>query len=211
MEVSFANGDFFRQETELGETSQYSYFNGTHVASSNDVIYGMDPFFIDIPEYGNADIVTYYSGGVSVVKEVFDDRLSGFEAVNNFIASDDNAKQIFGLNYIYQYGGADVFTVGLNEIDWDKLEILEDIQGAQPLSFSNELTFTASIGDNNENITTILNEFGTSEFTLIGVEKNEFTETYEDNNSNFALTLEHYIDFSSINNDANSLFVLDFL
>ena len=147
----------------------------------------MDASFIDIPEFSSADTVTYYSGGMSVAKEFYDKRLTNFEAVNNFIAGDDDAQQLFGLNLAYEYAGSEVFALNFNEIDWNKLEALEN-----PLSFSNDYTLIASVGDNNENITTILNEFDTAAINLIGVEKDEFVKIFEDNNSNLDLALEIY-------------------
>ena len=87
----------------------------------------------------------------------------------------------------YEYAGSEVFALNFNEIDWNKLEALEN-----PLSFSNDYTLIASVGDNNENITTILNEFDTAAINLIGVEKDEFVKIFEDNNSNLDLALEIY-------------------
>ena len=187
MDINFANGDYFYQDTEWDGSFQYSIVSGVLEVSSDNAIGGMDASFIDIPEFSSADTVTYYSGGMSVAKEFYDKRLTNFEAVNNFIAGDDDAQQLFGLNLAYEYAGSEVFALNFNEIDWNKLEALEN-----PLSFSNDYTLIASVGDNNENITTILNEFDTAAINLIGVEKDEFVKIFEDNNSNLDLALEIY-------------------
>ena len=204
MLVSFENGDYFYQVTDLGGTWQYYDLDGIAATGSSGVFGFSDPEFISVPVLGGNDNVTYFSGhiGGSISKEEYVDKYSTFEKLNNYINSNQDAEQFFGLNLTYEYGGSEVFSAGFNNIDWERIEILDNESiYAEPLSFSNDLQFIANVGVNGEDITTIINEYGFSEINIIGVKKEDFITKYEESGSHLFTAIESYTDFLDFESD----------
>ena len=204
MEVRFENDDYFYESTELGGSRQNYSFDGVSGEATTEFP-SFSGAFINLPVLGDNDIVEYFYGGSgSITKEEYDSRLAKFDNVNNFINSDQNAEQLFGLNLTYEYGGSEVFTAGVNDIDWEQLETLENYSEGvylDPLSFSNDLKFIGSVGDNNEDITTIINEYDTSEINIVGVKKEDFITKYEESGSHLFTAIEYYTDFLALESD----------
>ena len=206
--IAYENGDYFYQSNSQSDSYQYYVIDGNQTNVSNSAVGVAEPDWLDLselPDIGVNDVVTYYSGISNslthdvVTKEEYDARIEEMQVVVDYIRDNEDVQELFGLNFSYEYGGVDVFSTNINSIDWVKFNQTDNIENN--LDLSQGLQFIDFDDGSDREITLIIDENDIVDLKLLGVNKDDFEETYIASNNDLVVAIGEYTDFIDLFSD----------